>query len=80
MKQIVIEMSDDAYKAIIGSGYVVSDFNMVSAIRNGTVLPQKHGDLIDRDELLKDDIGRIMGFRESDIKNAHTILEGTVKE
>ena len=29
--------------------------------------------LIDADELLKNDIGRIMGFRECDIKNAPTV-------
>ena len=80
MKQVVIEMSNDAYEAIIGSGYVASDFNMISAIRNGIVLPEQHGDLIDRDELLKDDIGKIMGFRESDIRNAPTILEATKED
>ena len=29
--------------------------------------------LIDADELLKNDVGRIMGFRECDIKNAPTV-------
>ena len=48
MKQVVIEISDDAYEAITSSGYVVSDFNMISAIRNGTVLPDNptNGDMI----------------------------------
>lgn len=54
------------------------DGTLVYAIRNGTVLPEQYGDLIDRDELLKSDVGKIMGFRECDIRNAPTILEGTV--
>ena len=48
MKQVIIEISDNAYKAIIGSGYVVSDFNMISTIRNGTILSENptNGDMI----------------------------------
>ena len=48
MKQVVIEISDDAYEAIIGSGYVASNFNMISAIRNGIVIPDNptNGDVI----------------------------------
>lgn len=48
MKQVVIEMSDYAYEAMIGLGYVASDFNMISAIRNGIVLSQNptNGDII----------------------------------
>ena len=84
MKQVVIEMSDYAYKAMIGLGYVASDFNMISAIRNGIVLPEQHGDLIDINdiqEITLEDSLHIMTYRkdgEVDCEiDAHTILEAT---
>ena len=56
--QIVIELSDEDYAhiddAILG---VYSD-----AIRNGIVLPNEHGDLVDRD--MQDDV--IMRLNEND--------------
>lgn len=54
-------------------------FKIYEAVKNGIPLPKNYGDLIDRDELLKSDVGKIMGFRECDIRNAHTILEGSDK-
>ena len=70
--QIVIELPEENCNKLINQ--IISDCSfMVSMI---TKLP-KHGDLIDRDELLKDDIGKNLGFREIDIRNAPTILEAT---
>lgn len=83
--QIVIEIPYDVYKScrnLKDSPYYDNSFRdtAIFAIGHGTVLPEQYGDLIDRDELLKNDVGKIMGFRECDIRNAHTILEGTVKK
>lgn len=72
--KIVIDIDEDIYNHIvIDSEYFTP--SLVNAFKNGTVLPEQYGDLIDRDELLKNDIGKIMGFRESDIRNAPTILK-----
>ncbi len=51
--KIVIDIPDDKYRQIkdFPSAF---DSSICKAIRNGTVLPKGHGDLIDRDKLEKD--------------------------
>lgn len=77
--QVVIKLPEQDYELACTYPEVLFG-SYAKAIKNGTVLPEQHGDLIDRNELLKNDVGKIMGFRESDIINAPTILEGTVKK
>ena len=79
--EIVIDIPRGFYEHVKGHKDIftyglVNGEKVGEIIANGTVLPEQHGDLIDRDKLLKDDIGKVMGFRESDIRNAHTILKG----
>ena len=45
------------------------------AVLNGTPLPKGHGDLIDRQELLKITLCKTFGLRSVDIENAPTIIE-----
>lgn len=85
MKEIVIKLEDDAYDFICSKGYHTQ--SLYNAIKNDIVLPEQHGDLIDRDELLTSERPKGIAddvWKESHIykllSNAHTILEGTVKE
>ena len=59
--QIVIELDKSIVKGIKAKDFefargAVRNFQAIiaDAIRNGTVLPEKHGDLIDRDSLLNE--------------------------
>lgn len=45
--QIVIDIPKYAYDYVMGSGYFPSNFNMISEIHNGILLPKGHGDLKD---------------------------------
>lgn len=84
--KIVIDISDQKYKWIINNPQTYTD-EVHDAIRNGTPLPEHHGDLIDRTGLLDcsyeidsmyceyDEVVRI-----EDIKNAPTIIEGSDSE
>lgn len=52
--QIVINISEDNYKLIKdGNCCGVLSYEIYNAIKNGTVLPKGHGDLIDKNDLLK---------------------------
>lgn len=82
MKEIVIKLEDDAYNFICSKGYHTQ--SLYNAIKNGIVLPEQHGRIIDADELLTferpkgiaDDV-----WKESHIykllSNAPTIIEAT---
>jgi len=53
--QIVIDISHNLYESLI-KGYELSKLGereMRKAIQHGTPLPEHHGDLVDRTELLK---------------------------
>lgn len=50
MKRLVIEIPDKVYNYIKDRGYVPPHVNIAPEIANGTVLPEGHGDLIDRDK------------------------------
>lgn len=51
--QIVIDIDENLYTRLFDNGVDNYDdaVDMAKAIRKGTPLPEKHGDLIDRDEL-----------------------------
>ena len=90
--KMVIDISEEMYKEYMdvqlargnGKGIVST---LLTAIKNGTPLPEHHGDLIDRDELLLwshkmdtmyciyDEVVDV-----GDIKNAPTIVEGSDSE
>lgn len=52
MKRLVIEIPDGVYDYIKDSGHISPHVNIASEIANGIVLPEGHGDLIDRDVAL----------------------------
>lgn len=70
--QIVIKINEKDYHSLKG-GHI--PFNVLDAIRKGIILPKGHGDLIDRQELLKSTLCKTFGLRSVDIENAPTIIE-----
>ena len=48
---------------------------LAECVRRGVSLPKGHGDLIDRQELLKSTLCKTFGLRSVDIENAPTIVE-----
>lgn len=72
----------DIYKSFIGgrdivSGrYEIETLDMITeAFLNSNPLSKGHGDLIDRQELLKSTLCKTFGLRSVDIENAPTIIE-----
>ena len=49
--KLIIDIHKKDYQSILNSGQV--PYGVVCAIMNGTQLPKGHGDLIDRNDLLK---------------------------
>lgn len=79
--QIVIDIPKEIYRDTIAHGIVFDEYNweMASAVRNGTVLPKHRGRLIDTDVLKEHlvtdgcDVG--CGYiDERDISNIPTVL------
>ena len=57
MTELVIKLNDETYKEVIDRtefDTLVLGIKLIEAVQNGTLLPKKHGDLIDRDELVYD--------------------------
>lgn len=53
--ELVIKISEDSYKATCSGSMLPPDVrNVVNAIKDGTLLPKGHGDLIDVDDLRED--------------------------
>lgn len=72
--QIVIDINEHLYKTIKTLGLVVEDGDAVAvseAIKNGILLPQGHGRLIDADAVLVEPFGNT--YKDLDI--AETIVE-----
>ena len=66
----------DRIKFLIGAKEDRSlQVNVIKAIKNGTLIPKGHGDLIDKQELLKSALCKTFGLRSVDIDNAPTIIE-----
>lgn len=80
--KIIIDIDEDIAQRII-DGKKDEPMNIVQAysatiayaIKEGVSLPKGHGDLIDRQELLKSTLCKTFGLRSVDIENAPTIIE-----
>ena len=70
--KIVIDISQDVYDN--PCNYCC--YALANNIKNGTVLPEKYGDLIDRYALLKQPMNTA-NYPTNYVKIAPTILEGT---
>lgn len=92
--EVVIDIDDNIYTRLFDNGLpidlttAINDAtDIATAIRNGTPLPENHGDLIERNELLDysyeidsmycmyDEVVNV-----DDIKNAPAIIKGSEKE
>ena len=82
--ELVIKIPEDRYKEIVSGIFDADGYfktNLTLAFRNGTLLPEGHGRLIDEDELKKviqeNDVLNMRGFnvRICDINNTSTIIE-----
>jgi hypothetical protein len=86
MMKIVIDISDDTYKAVYNGCMLPPDVeNVVNAIKNGTPLPEQHGDLFDRNSLELDSdwsdyYDGFSAYSESQVRLAPTIIEGSESE
>jgi hypothetical protein len=68
--QIVIDIPKEEYERLT----YIDILKLRTYIENGTPLPKGHGDLIDRQELLKSTLCKTFGLRSVDIENAPTII------
>lgn len=65
--ELIIDISDDFYNVLIDSRYdkirniELEYLDLVQKIKNGTLLPKGHGDLIDRDQILQGEHFVILG-------------------
>lgn len=85
--QIVIEIPQEQYNKLCT--VPLCDFSkfegLLEAIKNGIVLPEHYGDLIDRDALRKSDLAPepwyrpMWGYSESEIEYADPIIEAKKK-
>lgn len=81
--KLIIDIDKDYYKAIWENGYIYDEDNedIAKIIKNGKPLPKRHGDLIDRDELLNSsclwEFHRYDDYSKASkiIKNIPTIIE-----
>ena len=84
--QIVIDIPNWLYNAIIEHREPVYSQSLGDAVRDGTALPKGHGDLIDRKDLIEDfkDSKKISFVERMDIScivdHAPTIIEGSNTE
>jgi hypothetical protein len=78
--QIVIDIPEEEYNIIKGVSTKRPMLWAEYLIANGTQLPKGHGDLIDRQELLKSTLCKTFGLRSVDIENAPTIIEADKEE
>ena len=49
-KELVIKIPEEAYNNVIEGGWIYSEYiyNIIDSVKNGTPLPEGHGDLVDR--------------------------------
>ena len=80
--KLIVDIDKDYFEILKYEERNGNDFKPIKLIANGTPLPKKHGDLIDRQELKKEvytttewngDIHRII--YEASIDDAPTIIE-----
>lgn len=70
--ELVIKIDEKDYQSL-KDGHI--PFNVLDIIMNGAIIPKGHGDLIDRQELLKSTLCKTFGLRSVDIENAPIIVE-----
>lgn len=51
--ELVIKIPEEEYKCVQLTGHIGNTTAVSNALLNGTPLPEHHGDLVDRNELLK---------------------------
>ena len=71
--KLMINVPKEEYKRVMDGkweGNPLADY-----IENGKPIQKGHGDLIDRQELLKSTLCKTFGLRSVDIENAPTIIE-----
>ena len=79
--ELVIKLSEKDLKSVRDKIFTISEMyettqgRVYCAIVSGIPLPKGHGDLIDRQELLKSTLCKTFGLRSVDIENAPTIIE-----
>ena len=79
--ELVIKISEDTYKDIVKNGFMYDEDNEVitHAIRNGTVLPEPHGRIIDEYKITKcEQVGLIIeddNITRCLVTDAPTIIE-----
>ena len=77
MQEIVIKIDEDVYTRLFNNGIQDNEIatddicEMAKAIRNGTVLPKGHGDLIDVSEYFNKEFGDAREF----LDKAERIIE-----
>jgi hypothetical protein len=69
--QIVIDIPEETYEYWKNHSH---EYVLAEAIKNGIILPSGHGDLIDREELLKLPIDKA-NYPSNYVKYAPTIIE-----
>ena len=87
MIDLVIKISEEDYKKIKNANkalFVDLYKIMADAINNGKLLPEGHGDLIDKNQVLEEIKYEMLGTGYHDlaysiIKEAKTIIEGAKK-
>jgi hypothetical protein len=79
--ELVIKIPEEIYETLkndewlkAGKTFVAKTLAVATAVVNGTPLPKGHGDLIDREELLKLPIDKA-NYPSNYIKYAPTIIE-----
>ena len=75
--KLVIEISNELYEMILNLPNFISGI-ATQAVRDGIPLPEGHGDLIDRDELLKEPID-IANYPSNYVKIAKAIIKADTK-
>ena len=80
--QIVIDIDDETYKQAINRtefDTLSLGLELIEAVQNGTPLPEHHGDLIDRKDLIENGYQMEPIEMWYGIKYAPTIIEGGVR-
>ena len=79
--QIVIDISDKAYEYAKTRMALFLDVNteILKAVENGTVLPENHGDLIDRNALLQEPLDSA-NYASNYVRIAKAIIPATKGE
>ena len=79
--QIVIKLSEKDYKSLnryINFNLEYEDGRILSAVKQGVVLPENHGRLIDLDALCDEHLsGCYIELEEHEISEIPVIIEGT---